>query len=143
MLLVTQHTGESPQHLDVFIRFGSNPYDEMRSFTRIPGHPRRHLHHRNPCLLDQVSIFWQPVGNRDAIAKIGVGHLFPLEHASNIARVNVPTIHQELTSLADSLLLIRRPGLHADQALINCDHHRLHRVQEGRVVLLIELSLFM
>jgi hypothetical protein len=97
----------------------------MRGFAGIPGHASRHLHHCNTCLLDQVAVLGQSVWNRDSIAEIGVSHLLPTEHAGDITRVNVPTVHQELTGLADSLLLIGRPGAHADQALINCNRLQL------------------
>src|SRR5579875_998858 len=72
--------------------------------------------------------------NRDTIAEIGVGYLFSLKHAINITRFNVATVNQELTSQADGLLLIRSPGLDSDQAFIDCDHNRLHWMQEGKIV---------
>src|SRR5258707_1969028 len=120
---VAQPTGEPSQHLNMFVGLGSDAYDQMRCFAGIPVHASRHLHYRNTRLLDQVAVFGQSMWNRNSIAEIGVSHLFPAEHAGNIASVNVPTVHQELTGLADDLLLIGRPGLQADQALINCDHN--------------------
>ena len=123
LLLVAQHTREPSQHLNVLVGFGRDPHDETCSFLGIPGHTCRHLHNGNTRLLDQVAVLGQAVGNRDAIAEIGVGHFFPAKHTGNVTCVDVPTVHKELTGLADGLLLIYRPGLQADETLINCDHN--------------------
>src|SRR5579884_722980 len=45
LLLVTQHSREPTQYLNVFIRFSRDPHNQEGGFAGIPGHSRGYLHH--------------------------------------------------------------------------------------------------
>ncbi len=119
---VAQHAGQVGQDFEVFIGLRRDAHHEVGMLTGIPLDAVRNLEHGDAGMADQAAILWDTMGNGDAVAEEGVGDLLAGKHALDVARLDVPGIDQHLSDLADSLVLVRRPGADADRGPVQSDH---------------------
>ncbi len=82
----------------------------------------RELEDRDAGPVDERSILAEAVRDGDAAPEKGVGLRLPLQHAGDVAWVDVAALHQERASRADGVRLVPRADTEADVVGGELDH---------------------
>jgi len=109
--VVGKDAGKVRQDADVFVRLGGNGNHKVHDLTAVPFDAVGDLQHGDARAEDQVAILGESMGDRNAVAEKGVGHLFPTHHAVDVAGQHILAFDQQGAGFPDGLSLVGHPGM--------------------------------
>ncbi len=122
--VVLDDAAETPEDAEMRVRRGGDRDHQPDVLADVPVDAARDLEHRDAVPAHHVPVFAEAVRDGDAVAKIGVGDAFPVDHARGIAGIDGAGRDQELAGLADRRALVRRAGGEPDQLAIEAQFGR-------------------